>query len=78
MTIEEMVNSNKPYLIPTDICGVLGSDPHTIRCTARQRPYLLGFPFTFVGNRMKIPRVPFLRFMGVEIEKKENVNNEQE
>lgn len=64
MTLEEIKSSNKLFLIPSDIASVLGSDPHTIRCTAKQRPELLGFEFTFIGNRMKIPRVQFLRFLG--------------
>ena len=65
MTLEEMKASNKLFLTPAEVAPVLGSDPHTVRCTARQRPELLGFPFTFSGNRMKIPRLPFLRWMGV-------------
>lgn len=65
MTIEQIQNSDKLFLSPVEVAPVLGSDPHTVRCTARQRPELLGFPFTFSGNRMKIPRIPFLRFLGV-------------
>ena len=65
-TLEEIRLSDKTFLSPADISPVLGSDPQTIRVTARQRPELIGFPYTFVGNRMKIPRIPFLRFMGAE------------
>lgn len=65
MTLEEMKRSDKLFLTPEEVAPVMGSDPHTVRCTARQRPELLGFPFTFSGNRMKIPRLPFLRWMGV-------------
>lgn len=64
MTLEEIKASSKTFLIPADIAPVLNSDPHTIRCTAKQRPNLVGYEFTFVGNRMKIPRVPFLRWLG--------------
>lgn len=67
MTLTEILHSEKPFLTPADVAPVIGSDPHTVRCTARQRPELLGFPFTFSGNRMKIPRIPFLRFMGVNV-----------
>lgn len=67
MTINQIKESGKPFLTPADVAPVLGSDPHTVRCTARQRPELLGFPFTFSGNRMKIPRIPFLRFLGEEV-----------
>lgn len=64
MTLEEMKNSTKLFLTPEEVAPVMGSNPHTIRCTARQRPELLGFKFTFSGNRMKIPRIPFLRWLG--------------
>lgn len=64
MTLEEIKNSPKLFLTPADVARVMGSDPHTVRCTARQRPELLGFEFTFSGNRMKIPRIPFLRWLG--------------
>lgn len=67
MTLEEIKASTKIFLFPADVAPLLHSDPHTIRCTAKQRPDLLGFEFTFTGNRMKIPRIPFLRFMGVNI-----------
>ena len=66
-TLEDLRASPKAFFTPGDVCGVLGSNPQTIRVTARQRPELIGYEFTFVGNRMKIPRVPFLRFMGIEI-----------
>lgn len=67
MTLQEIQSSDKPFLTPGDICEVLGSNPQTIRVTARQRPDLIGYEFTFIGNRMKIPKIPFLRFMGVDI-----------
>ncbi len=66
---------DKMFLSPADVSPVLGSDPQTIRVTARQRPDLLGFSFTFMGNRMKIPRIPFLQFLGVHIEEKETPND---
>ncbi len=64
-TLSELQSMDKAFLTPADICGVLGSDAQTIRVSARQRPDLIGFDFIMVGNRMKIPRIPFLRFMGV-------------
>ena len=63
MTINEIRGLDKPFLTPKEVAGVLGSDPQTIRVTARTAPERVGFPFTFTGNRMKIPRIPFLRFM---------------
>lgn len=67
MTLEEMKTSTKVFLTPADVAMLLGSDPHTVRCSAREQPDLVGFAFTMVGNRMKIPRVAFLRWLG-EIE----------
>ena len=66
MTLHEIKASEKPFLTPGDIAPVLGSDPQTIRVTARKAPELVGFPFTFSGNRMKIPRLGFLKFLGEE------------
>lgn len=63
MTIEEIRKSPKYMLSPTDISEVLGSDPETIRVTARTYPERIGFPFTFIGNRMKVPRMGFIRWM---------------
>lgn len=63
MTLEEIRRSDKAFLTPGDIAPVLGSDPQTIRVTARVAPERVGYPFTFVGNRMKIPRAAFLKFM---------------
>ena len=63
-TLDDIKSSPKLLLFPADIAPILQTDPHTIRCTARQRPELLGFEFTFTGNRMKIPRLAFLRWLG--------------
>lgn len=66
-TIQEIMDSSAEFLTPTEVSGVLGCDAHTLSLTARQRPELVNFPFAFSGSRMKIPRIPFLRFMGVII-----------
>lgn len=70
MTIEEIRQSDKVFLLPKDICGVLGSNEQTIRIAARMG--VLGFPVTFVGNRTKIPRVPFLKYIGEEVPNETN------
>lgn len=66
-TLEELCASDKAFFTPEDVSAVLGAKPQTIRVTARQRPEQIGYAFTFVGNRMKIPKIPFLRFMGIQI-----------
>ena len=69
--IARLLAMDKMFLSLADVSPVLGSDQQTIRVTARQRPDLLGFPFTFMGNRMKIPRIPFLEFLGAYPRKEE-------
>ena len=67
-TLPELAQkADREFFTPQEVCYVLGSDPQSIRICARQRPDLLGFPVMLVGNRVKIPRIPFLRFMGVDI-----------
>ena len=67
MTLDEIKECMKTVLTPADVAEVLQSDPQDIRITARMAPELLGFPVAIVGHRTKIPRVPFLRFMGIEV-----------
>lgn len=64
MSIEDIKASGKSYLTAADVAPVLGCDPHSIRVAAHQRPELLGFPVIVIGSRVKIPRIPFLIFLG--------------
>ena len=63
MTIDDLRNSTKDFLSPTEVGKIPHSDPQSIRVTARQRPELIGYPLTFSGNRMKIPRIGFLSWL---------------
>lgn len=67
MTITEMRKSTKLMLTPADIAPILGCDQNTIRQSAKQRPDGIRFPFTFIGNRMKIPREGFLKWIDGEV-----------
>ena len=66
-TLADLTASSKEFFTPGDIEGVLGCDQQTIRMQARERPELLHFPTICMGSRVKIPRIPFLRFMGVAV-----------
>lgn len=67
-TLPELATmTDREWFTPAMVSGVLNANPHTIRTTARQRPELLGFPVILAGNRVKIPRIPFLRHMGVNV-----------
>jgi len=66
MTIKEIRESDKAWITPKVAAGVLNCDPMYIRIAARDFPERLGFPVTRIGNRTKIPRIPFLRYLGYE------------
>lgn len=60
MTLQEIENSTKNHLIPSDIAELLDCDPHSIRVQAQTNPNKLGFPVVVIGSRVKIPRQGFL------------------
>ena len=68
MNIEDIRVSTAPMLRPVDVAPIIGCDPQWVRDTARSNPEALGFPAIVVGTRVKIPRIPFLRFLGYEEE----------
>lgn len=48
---------------------ILGCSPQWLRMMARERPERLGFPVCCpTPHRVKIPRIPFMRFLGLEVE----------
>ena len=66
MTIEEIRTSDKLFLRPLDIKDILKCDPQTMRVTARRNVQQLGFPASYIGDELKIPRIPFLHWLGVD------------
>ena len=66
MNIEDIRSSTAPMLRPVDVAPIIGCDPQWVRDTAKSNPEALGFPAIVVGTRVKIPRIPFLRFLGYE------------
>lgn len=63
-SIDELKHMTQPTITPAIAARYLGCDPHWIRLMARQRPEQLGFPVCCISNRVKIPRLPFIRFLG--------------
>ena len=51
-------------LTPAQAASLIGCDPQGLRMTAREDPQSLGFPVVVIGSRVKIPRVPLIRFLG--------------
>lgn len=65
LTINDIRAMSKSFLIPSEAAQVLGCDPQWIRIMARERPERLGFPVSCTSkHRVKIPREPFIRFLG--------------
>ena len=58
--------SGKEMLTPADVAPVLGCNPYSINVMAKADPARLGFPVCVIGNRVKIPRLAFLRWAGYE------------
>lgn len=70
MELKELIASDKILLTPEEASVVLGANPQTIRMSAHDGT--LGFPVCILGNRVKIPRIQLLRFLGIEVEYAEN------
>lgn len=66
--LEAIMVSNKIYLTPAEVAPILGVAAHYIRVAARQHPEYLKFPFEVYGTRTKIPRIPFLRYLGINVD----------
>lgn len=69
MTLDEIKASDKVLLTAADVAEVLGVDAQGIRIMAHNQPERLGFPVTVIGRGgrgVRIPKIPFLRFMGYE------------
>lgn len=64
MTLTDIINTDKVCLTPADIAPILGCDPQAIRSQAQNDPRKLGFNIIITGKRIRIPRIPFLQYLG--------------
>lgn len=56
------------FLSANQVASVVNCDPQCLRSQAKTNPSALGFPVTVIGHRVRIPRVPFLNYMGLSEE----------
>ena len=63
MTLSEIINSDKDFLVPADVAEVLGCKPYSINCQAKVDINKLGFPASLVGTRVRIPRLGFINWI---------------
>ena len=66
MTMNELINSDKTFVLATDIAPILGCTAQSIRVQARHDPSKLGFTTVVIGTRLLIPRKKFMEFLGLE------------
>lgn len=69
-TLDDIARLDCSYLVPAQVAPVLGCSQYAINCAAKSEEgrKRLGFPTMMIGNRCKIPRIPFLAFMGYKQE----------
>lgn len=63
MTLEELRNSEKNTITPTEAAPLLGCNPYSITLMAREHPEKLGFAVSVIGKRTLISRRSLLRFL---------------
>ena len=61
MTLEEIKASEKQYLTPSDVCGVLHCKPYTLNKDVKSGK-ALPFPHFMIGRWLRIPRITFIKF----------------
>lgn len=68
-TLNDIIRMEEAFLTPAQVADVLGCSNYAINVAARtaETRQQLGFPVIRIGNRCKIPRIPFLHYMGVEV-----------
>lgn len=63
MTLLELEKLEKDIISPEVAASVIGCNAHVLRLQARNRPEALGFPVICLGSRVKIPRLPFIKYL---------------
>ena len=61
MTLDDVRNSKKEMLSPNDVAPILGVHPYSINKAKKEGT--LEFKAMFIGKYLKIPRIPFLKYM---------------
>ena len=66
--LEKIAKMGSTFITPTQAAPALGCSAYCLSVMAREEKTrsAIGFPVIRVGNRTKIPRLPFLRVMGWE------------
>ena len=68
MTLDDIRAMSKPTILASEAAQVLRMSANSIRVMARLNPSALGFPVICSKHGVEIPRKPFLRYLGEEME----------
>lgn len=63
--VQEIIDNPRPYLVPADVGKVLNINPDTVMAQARAG--MIEFPVMISGSRVRLPKIPFLRWLGYEM-----------
>ena len=63
MTYEELLKSDKEFVVAADIAPIIRCDPYALHMAAIQCPERLGFPSIVLGRRVKFPRRAFIKWV---------------
>lgn len=63
LSIADLERMDNPIITAAQAAPFVSMDPNTIRRQARRDPTRLGFQVIVAGNRVKIPRLPFIQFI---------------
>ena len=63
--IQRIIDKPSAYLVATEVGPVLQLSDPAIRAQARAG--MLPFPAVVVGQRVRIPKIPFLRWLGYDV-----------
>lgn len=64
--IRQIQRSEETMITPALAAQAIGCNPQWIRYVAERDPARLGFRVVRLNRRTKIPRVPFLEYLGME------------
>lgn len=65
--LQHAISKPDLYLTTQEVAPILDADPNTLLQMAKEYPERFHIPHTFVGKRLIFPKVPFLKFLGYEM-----------
>lgn len=67
MTLQELEQLETDVLTPKQVAPILGCQPYTINVATRNGNNPFPFPILRMGTRIRIPKMPFVKWIKGEI-----------